>query len=133
MWVLDEVYGSQLPTEKLIEALQDFYARYGRGRIICDPSDPETIEMIRRAHLDVEGNKYKREDGIRELGSRFTVQGDSKPRIFISAKCVNLISELAEYDENVKENDHCTDALRYTVSIRPRMHGLVSFGVVGEK
>jgi hypothetical protein len=133
MWVLDEVYGSQLPTEKLIEALQDFYSCYGRGRIICDPSDPETIEMIRRAGLTVEGNKYKREDGIRELGSRFTIQGDGKPRLFISSRCVNLIGELAEYDENVKENDHAIDAMRYTISIRRRMHGLVSFGVVGDK
>jgi phage terminase large subunit-like protein len=134
MWVLDEAYGSQLPTEKLIEALQDFYSRYGHGKIICDPSDPETIEMIRRANLKVEGNKYKREDGIRELGGRFAVQGDGKPRIFISAKCVNLISELAEYDENVKENDHAVDALRYAMKLKvSHPQGLVSFGVVGDK
>lgn len=118
LWVLDELYGSQIPTQELIAGLKEFYVTYGRGKITCDPSDPETIEMFRRAGLDVEGYPHKREDGIRELGGRFAVQGDGKPRIFVSAKCVNLIGELAEYDEKVKENDHSVDALRYSLKLK---------------
>jgi hypothetical protein len=44
--------------------------------------------------------------GLQELGGRFAKAGDGQPRIFVSKKCVNLISELMEYKEEVKENDH---------------------------
>jgi hypothetical protein len=40
----------------------------------------------------------KREDGIRELGSRFAKAGDNKPRFYISHRCANAISELLEYN-----------------------------------
>jgi len=49
---------------------------------------------------------HRREDGIRELGARFPKTGDSLPRMFIARRCVNLISELLEYQEEVKEKDH---------------------------
>jgi hypothetical protein len=42
---------------------------------------------------------------------------DGKPRQFVSKRCVNLISELLEYREDVKENDHATDALRYSLPL----------------
>jgi hypothetical protein len=36
------------------------------------------------------------------------------PTIGFSKRCVNRISELLEYREDVKENDHATDTLRYS-------------------
>jgi hypothetical protein len=46
-----------------------------------------------------------------------TPASDGKPRQFVSKRCVNLISELLEYREDVKENDHATDALRYSLPL----------------
>lgn len=38
-------------------------------------------------------------------------------RYCVELRCVNLISELLEYREDVKENDHATDALRYSLPL----------------
>jgi hypothetical protein len=119
VWVLDELYERQLTTERLTEGLTEFVKIYGNGAVTCDPSSPETIDVLRRAGFNAVGNKTKREDGLRELGSRFPNAGDGKPRLFISEKCANLISELLEYKEDLKENDHAVDALRYTLKIYP--------------
>jgi hypothetical protein len=115
VYVLNEFYKTHADTTELIEQLQEWYKDYGRGEILCDPSSPETIEMLCRANLDASGYKFKRADGLRELGTRFLKAGDGQPRIFISSKCVNLISEVMEYKENVKERDHAVDALRYSL------------------
>lgn len=58
---------------------------------------------------------FKREDGLREPVSRLTAVNDGKPRQFVSKHCVNLISELLEYREDVKKNGHATDALCYSL------------------
>jgi hypothetical protein len=103
---LDELYKTQLKTEDLIASLQEFVRIYGEGEVLCDPSSPETIDALRRAGLNATGYHAKREDGIREMGGRFAKAGDGKPRLFISSRCVNLVAELLEWKEDVKENDH---------------------------
>jgi phage terminase large subunit len=115
VWVLDEVYQRHMGKEAITQALVEFKQKYGAGPIFCDPSNPETINAVRQAELYAVGYEGKREDGIRELGARFLKAGDGSPRLFISKKCVNLISELLEYREDVKENDHAVDALRYSL------------------
>jgi hypothetical protein len=40
------------------------------------------------------------------------------PRLFISSRCINLISELLEYKDDVKERDHAVDALRYALKLQ---------------
>ena len=61
----------------------------------------------------------KREDGLRELNSRFAVAGDGLPRQFVSKCCANFISEALEYREDVKERDHAIDAGRYSLPVTP--------------
>ena len=106
VWVLDEVYQRQMRQEDIIQVLIEFREKYGEGDILCDPSNPETIDALRRAELNASGYHAKREDGLREFGGRFAKAGDGQPRIFVSKLCVNLTSELLEYREDVKENDH---------------------------
>jgi hypothetical protein len=60
---------------------------------------------------------HKREDGLRDLGSRFVKAGDGRPRFFISSRCVNAISELLEYKVEVKERDHTVDGIRYGIPL----------------
>ena len=53
-----------------------------------------------------EAYSHKREDGLRDLGARFVKAGDGRPRFYISSRCVNIISELLEYNVEVKESNH---------------------------
>jgi len=114
-YILDEFYQTRTQTETLISELKEMLASYGQGKIICDRSSPATIDMLRSAGLNAVADESKRDDGIRELGGRFVVQGDGKPRIFVASKCVNWIHEAMVYNSEIKENDHAIDALRYAI------------------
>ncbi len=71
-----------------------------RSKVMCDKSEP------------------RREDGIRELGSLFPKDQRGQPRIYISKRCTNLISELLKYNVETKERDHAVDALRYALKLQ---------------
>jgi hypothetical protein len=71
------------------------------GTFWCDARFPQSILKLCRAGLDAKPYTFKREDGLRELGSRLTPASDGKPRQFVSKRCVNLINELMEYREDV--------------------------------
>ena len=114
-YILDEFYQNRTQTETLIQELKEMLAEHGQGRIICDRSAPATIDMLRSAGLNAVAHESKREDAIREFGGRFIVQGDGKPRVFVSSKCVNWIHEVMVYDSEVKENDHLMDASMYAI------------------
>jgi hypothetical protein len=117
VWVLDEFYKTRCSAEDLIVALNGFFTKYGVGNIFCDKSEPESIAKMQKAGLPAQAYLHKREDGIRELGARFNRAGDGYPRIYVSSHCVNLISELLEYNTEVKEHDHAVDALRYSLKL----------------
>lgn len=114
-YIMDEFYQNRTQTETLIEELREMQEKHGKGKIYCDRSEPQTIDMFRKAGLNAYPDQSKREDGIHELGGRFHIQADGKPRIYVSSKCVNWIHEVMVYDAEVKENDHAVDATRYAV------------------
>ncbi len=124
LWVLDEYYKVQSSAEDLIVALDGFRKTYGGGPVVCDKSEPESITKIRRglpergiSGFAAEAYSAKREDGLRDLGARFRKSGDNTPRFFISHRCVNAISELLEYNVDVKGRDHAVDAIRYGIPL----------------
>ena len=119
-YVVDEFYKSMAIDEELAAAAREYQKIYGQGPLICDSSEPQTIEKLRRAGLKAEGNKAKREDGIREIGSRLQLHGD-RYRLYVHRRCVNLISELQAYNPDKKERDHSVDALRYALSRSSRV------------
>lgn len=130
-YILDEFYQNRTQTETLIQELKEMQGQYGIGPVVCDSSQPQTIDMLCKAGLIAQGNTSKREDGIHELGGRFHVQGDGKPRIYVASKCVKWISEVMVYNAEVKENDHAIDATRYAVMSRAGVSSLdVQFGKV---
>lgn len=125
LWVLDEFYKPQSSAEDLIVALDNFRKIYGAGPVICDKSEPESISKFRRglperkiSGFAAEPYSHKREDGLRDLGARFVKAGDGRPRFYISSRCVNAISELLEYNVEVKERDHAVDGIRYGIPLR---------------
>ncbi|MHA2475329.1 MAG: hypothetical protein ACXAES_19090 [Promethearchaeota archaeon] len=124
LWVLDEFYKSHSSAEDLIIALDGFRKIYGAGPVLCDKSEPESIAKFRRGLAEkgisgfaAEPYTHKREDGLRDLGSRFAKGGDDRPRFYVY-RCVNAISELLEYDIEVKEHDHAVDAIRYGIPLQ---------------
>jgi phage terminase large subunit len=114
-YILDEFYENHTQTETLISKLKEMIQIYGKGKIVCDRSAPGAIESIRKAGLNAVAHENKREDAIRELGGRFIVQCDGKPRIFVSSKCVNWIHEVMVYNSEIKENDHLIDGTMYAL------------------
>ena len=118
-YVLDEVYRPQLTVETLIHEAKMLQAKYGRGPLFCDRSEPRTIDALKRAGLDARADTSKMDDGIREIGGRLVKAGDGRPRLIISPVCVNLIEELQLYDASIpkgKQRDHGCDALRYAIA-----------------
>ena len=116
-YAVDEFYKRETTDEELAEAAKDLQEEWGEGTFWCDARFPQSILKLCRAGLDAKPYTFKREDGLRELGSRLTPASDGKPRQFVSKRCVNLISELLEYREDAKENDHAVDALRYSLPL----------------
>ena len=119
-YAVDEFYKRETTDEELAEAAKELQDEWGKGTFWCDARFPQSILKLCRAGLDAKPYTFKREDGLRELGSRLTPASDGKPRQFVSKRCVNLICELLEYREDVKENDHATDALRYSLPLEQK-------------
>lgn len=114
-FILDEFYQNRVQQETLIQEAKEMQNKYGKGPLFCDRSEPQMIDVFQKAGLDAYPDQSKREDGVHALGSRFVVQGDGRPRIYVNSHCVNWIHEVMVYDENVKENDHAVDATRYAL------------------
>lgn len=114
-YILDEFYQNRVQPEVLISEAKLMREKWGAGPLYCDRSEPQTIDAFRKAGLMARPDKSKREDGIHELGGRFFVQEDRKPRIYVSSKCTNWIHEVMVYNADVKENDHAMDATRYAI------------------
>lgn len=115
-YVVDEFYQSRCSIEKLVFEAAKMQKKWGAGTFWCDKSEPRSIEVFQDAGLDAVANKTRREEGIHEMGGRFEVQGDGRPRIYVSRKCVNWIAEVQVYDERKKENDDALDACRYVLA-----------------
>lgn len=126
-YFVDEFYKTETTDEQLLEACVELEDQYGKGPFYCDGRFPQSIMKLRRGCRKSDGTiirgvnaipyTIKREDGLRELNSRFAIAGDGLPRQFVSKRCVNFISEALEYKEDVKERDHAIDAARYSLPI----------------
>lgn len=135
-FALDEYYKSKADIDKILAVAVEMVDKWGDGKFYCDRAQPRHIRRLRDYGLKARADNTKREDGIHELGSRliFQKEGESKDapvraRLYVHESCVNLISELQVYDENIKEYDHAVDALRYALAnYRPKRESFdVSF------
>lgn len=81
-----------------------------------DPAEPDRIEEMRRAGMNVKEVNKDVSKGIDAVRNLF-----KNNRLFILADCENLIWELQNYryhdgtEKVIKENDHLVDALRYVL------------------
>jgi phage terminase large subunit len=117
--------------------------------VVADHDAEDRATFERHSGLKVTPADKSKTSGIQNVGKRFEVAGDGKPRLFIvSGACIrpdrtlgdagkptSTEEELAGYvwhpdgkDEPVKENDHGCDAMRYLVQHRDGKTKL-TFGV----
>lgn len=127
-YILEEFYQNRISTATIIREIKNMQKRWGEGTIVCDRSEPKSINDLIDKGLDAIADASKREDGIRELGSRFEDPGDGNPRIYVHKDCVNWISEVQTYDQNKKQQDHAMDATRYALTNQIQSNVEISFG-----
>jgi hypothetical protein len=117
-YVTDEYYKTGKNMEEIIN-----YCKTTRGNSYYpDPAEPDRIEEMRKAGLNVQDVSKDIEFGITCVQRLFKMN-----KIKIHSSCSNLIFELENYrypdkkpghNENetpIKENDHALDALRYAL------------------
>ena len=120
VWLEEKLYERELTNSMLVEKLREIAAD---GTIIADSAEPDRIEEISCAGLDVHpANKGKISAGISKVKSF---------HIHINRNSPNLLKEIQSYswrkdkngviiDEPVKFNDHALDAMRYAItSLQP--------------
>jgi len=117
-WIREEWYKSRVTTEQIAEQAR----LYKSTKCYPDPAEPDRIEILRKAGLNVREVSKDIVAGVDHARELFK-QG----RIHIHPDCNNLIMELETYrypdkkpDNNepekpVKENDHALDCLRYAL------------------
>lgn len=125
-WVSKEFYKTGKTTPEIIEYVKTL----GPQKVYPDPAEPDRIEEMVRAGINVQEVSKEIEAGINSVRELFKTN-----RLHISSTCVNLISELETYhypdkkpDKNepelpVKEDDHACDALRYAMHMQAPLIG----------
>ena len=120
MYVLDEVYGSEMTTTEFLGEIHDMLGSYDLtfddiDSVYADAADPESIEIFCREGL----NTYP---SVKNVKAKIDTTRETK--IHVAEDCSNLIRELPMYewkrnkdgdilDEPVKRDDHSIDALCY--------------------
>jgi len=121
-WVTTEWY----KTQRTDEQIGEYVKSCGFNRVYPDPESPSAIEVMNRKGIqvvEVIKNKDSIQNGISKVRELF-----KSNRLKIHKSCINLIWELEtysyperktnmnEYENPIKENDHALDALRYAIS-----------------
>jgi PBSX family phage terminase large subunit len=117
-WIANEYYKTGKTTQEIIEVAKSF-----RGnKYYPDPAEPDRLEEMRRAGLNVQDVSKDIEAGISSIQELLKTG-----RLHIHSSCINLINEFETYrypdrkpDHNepelpVKEHDHGLDSIRYAL------------------
>lgn len=131
-YVYDEIYKSGMVTEETAKAIQDkmggkhFTYKIGDSNQSQEIANLQTkgiiLEAVKKAGV---GQKSSIAGGITLINDMLKIQGNGRPKLFISEQCKNLIYEFETYhypedtydrnnpEDPVKDKDHLLDALRY--------------------
>lgn len=126
--VLDEIYQSGLLPAEFIERIQEKARAWNIRTIHADPEDPSYINQINAAGITTLPAHNDVLAGIRQVASLLHAKDASgNPKLRISNRCKNLLSEIATYrwkeDREGRsvdrpapnQDDHACDALRYLI------------------
>ena len=135
MYVVEEFYRSGVEVEGMVKAASEIVGRWGKGRMICDPSEPGNIDTFNRHNLWANPGYNPIMEGIQHVSARLHKSESRKPSLYFDSSCQSLINELRMYhyqdnkdgkpvkDAPVKMDDHALDALRYMVMEVDKMRG----------
>lgn len=126
IYILDELYQTDMFIDKLAAELKDKVNNY----VMCDSSEPRSIEDLRRHGINARAAK-KGPDSV-EHGIKFI----QRHKIIVDPSCINTIKELTSYkwkeDKNgnvlpkpVDANNHILDALRYALETEMSSNGII--------
>jgi len=95
--------------------------QWGQGPIYCDPSEPASIEQLKRDGLPACEADNDVQPGIQHIAS---LSDDLR----VHRTCQNLRNEFSQYqyrdggdsDKVLKQHDHAMDALRYALFTHAR-------------
>lgn len=122
-FICQEYYKTGKTTPEIIEIARSFGGNY----YYPDPAEPDRIEEMRKAGLNIRDVSKDVEAGIQSVRELL-----KSGRLFIHSSCANLISEFETYsypdkkpDKNefeapIKENDHGMDAIRYVLYMKSK-------------
>lgn len=138
-WCIREYYESGKILEDWVTEAKEWQRRWPKAKWYADPSQPATIESLRRgACIDIEAADNDRDDGIFTVNHWLTpkvreVGGIKEQQIylFVDPDCKNLIREFGLYRrkrdaknkdrilEKIEDkDDHLQDSLRYALFSR---------------
>ena len=126
VYVIDEYYQRGVRLEEHIAAAVRLRDQWGITSFECDPSEPEHIDEMQRKGLPASAADNSVMPGIQAVKARLALQGDDKPRLYVTAQTPNLAAEFESYawkerrggekiDQPEKTSDHAMDALRYAI------------------
>jgi len=119
--VVDEWYERRCTLQDQSVALTDMIEQWGQGPIYCDPSEPASIEQLKRDGLPACEADNDVQPGIQHIAS---LSDDLR----VHRTCQNLRNEFSQYqyrdggdsDKVLKQHDHAMDALRYALFTHAR-------------
>jgi len=134
-YVIDELYETGKVLSYWTQRAGDICAAYPKAKFWADPSQPASIETLRReGGVSIKAGNNKIDQGVACVADKFMVQGVDEhkwSRLYISPKCRETIRELRSYrrkpdpqnrerfmDSIEDKNNHAMDALRYALFSR---------------
>ncbi len=134
IWVEKELYydpkvhGRQKVNSEFAQDVYNFLEPYGVRNIYIDPSAEAFQLELKRLGMHVIHANNDVQNGIQVMTSEM-----AKGNLYICEECVNTIREAESYvwdpkeaargyDEPLKKDDHCMDALRYAINTHKVVH-----------
>ena len=126
-YVYDEIYQPGLTIDQIAAQLKMKMGDNYFTRIIGDAAGATEIHSLRKERIWVRPSKKGKDTikaGIRLVAEQLHIRENGRPKLYISAKCVNFIDEMKKYSRLVDawgetsetpedRNNHLMDAIRY--------------------
>lgn len=125
-WITTEYYKTGKTTPELIDHVKSLQGH----KCYPDPAEPDRIEEMRRAGINIQDVSKDIEAGINSVRELLKTG-----RLKIHSSCKNLISEFETYrypdkkpgknenEDPIKENDHAMDSIRYALHMQSTVNG----------
>jgi len=118
-WVVwDHYYKTESRLVEVLEGDREWMIGRPKGPVYAE-HEPSHIQQFRKAGWSAVKAEKSLDGGIDHVRDRLTTDGEGRPGLLVTERCVDLIQEFLSYkEEHVGKNgakDHALDALRYAL------------------